>query len=87
MITVDHIQLDKVTEIWGIRLNGVGVEDFNFSHSEIRKKIDKVWYEVHVTIEHSPKDGQRVISEIFPEYGEVTDEIRKALETRVQEIE
>ena len=88
MITLDNIGLDKIIEIWNIKLDGVGVEDFNFGHGDfISKKIDKVNYEVHTTVQHNPPDGQRTISEIFPEYGEVTDEIRKALETEVQKID
>ena len=78
MITLDHIGLDKITEIWSIRLNGVGVEDFNFGHSDIPKKIDTVWYEVHVTIDHSSNDGERVIAQVFPEYGEVEKLIRES---------
>jgi len=86
MITIDSIDLDKVIEIWSIRLNGVGPLIIDAKGRD-EQEVDQVWYEVHVTIQHSPGDGQRFISEIFPEYGEVTDEIRKVLETRVQEMD
>ena len=85
MITLDHIDLDKVVEIWSIKLNGIDNIYYN-SRGKV-EVTNESYYEVHVEINHNPADGERTITSIFPEYGEVTDVIRKALETEVQKIE
>jgi len=45
-------------------------------------KLNGVWYELHVDATE-----ERFIMEIFAEKGEVTDEIRKALEEAVAKID
>jgi len=74
---VIYRDLDKIIEIWSIKLNGIG--------SEV-KFTNESWYEVHVEINHNPADGERNIIEVFPEYGEVTDNIRKKLEEEINKI-
>ena len=69
--------LDKIIEVWSIKLNGVGYEV---------KYANESYYEVHVEINHGPADGERRITDIFPEYGEVTDAIRKKLEEEINKI-
>ena len=68
---VIYRDLDKIIEIWNIKLHGVG-DQLAFSNES--------WYEVHLEVNHNPPDGERNITEVFPEYGEVTDEIYKKLE-------
>ena len=70
--------LDKIIEIWSVKLNGIGPEV---------KFTNESYYEVHVEICHGGNNGERRITDIFPEYGEVTDAIRKKLEEVVQKME
>ena len=74
MLTTKHKSIDKVIEIWSIQLQGV-------------KNVGESYYEVHVNIDHTQNDSQRTITNIFPEYGVVTDKIRKALELEIQKID
>tara|TARA_R110000824_G_scaffold186784_1_gene368014 strand:+ start:710 stop:958 length:249 start_codon:yes stop_codon:yes gene_type:complete len=78
---VIHKDLDKIIEIWSIKLNGIERTGPTW------RDMHEVYYEVHVEINHNPADGERRITDIFPEYGEVTDAIRKKLEEEVQKIE
>ena len=71
--------LDKIIEIWSVKLNGIGPEV---------KFTNESYYEVHVEICRDVFDnGERRITDIFPEYGEVTDAIRKKLEEEINKIE
>ena len=82
---VIHKDLDKVTEVWSIQLNEL--DDIYYNSRGKVVVENESWYEVHVEINHNPADGERRITDIFPEYGEVTDAIRKKLEDEVQNIE
>ena len=82
---VIYRDLDKIIEIWNIKLHGVG-DQLAFSNES--------WYEVHVEID-SPEcngyvpitKGQRNIIEVFPEYGEVTPNIYEQLRIEIDKIE
>ena len=82
---VIHIDLEHVIEVWSIQLTEL--DDIHYNSRGKVVVTNESWYEVHVEINHNPADGERIITDIFPEYGEVTDAIRKKLEEEVQKIE
>tara|TARA_R110002020_G_scaffold91018_4_gene221302 strand:- start:76 stop:336 length:261 start_codon:yes stop_codon:yes gene_type:complete len=77
--------LDKIIEVWSIQLDEL--DDIHYNSRGKVAVTNESWYEVHVEINHNPADGERRITDIFPEYGEVTDAIRKKLEEVVQKME
>ena len=87
-----HKDLDKVIEVWSIQLTNLN--DIVYKSRGKVVVTNTSWYEVHVEINHYTPygvpgvfDGERRITDIFPEYGEVTDAIRIRLEDEVQKIE